>query len=355
MRKKFFAVAALSLALVPCVCFTACADKGNSTTTPPAGTNAAARLDSQITATSNTYTNIYGRAERKGGLFATSSQKSAVTAKYALADDTVPPEPINVTDTSALIEQLYETVKDGKTYNFQNKSALETYVIDVFAYTQIAQAIVKDEGKQALTKIYSVDYEVTSELYSKMTTGFWSTKIPEEMSFAGFDENSNKVNILFKAREPKNKENGVNLFEKVNSEMYYLSDDDFGYAQFTYRYDTSGNPAGVGFDYFSMKDKAMLEINTNPDGSINSTFLNGVTVNLTLDKRETVKTYFNTLKDAFNARTDEFEQQNLALAVEAGIEGIETETENEKKVYVKANAGTPYHVSFDYSVLEKMK
>lgn len=363
MKKKAIVAAALSLALTPCICLFACtpADNNNENNSENSNKAAVTKLDSQVTGAKDTYTNIYNRAERNGGLFSTSPQKSASVARYMLADAdesdepaSTPDEPtVKLPDTTELVSQLYETVKEGNNYNFPIKSALDTYVIDVFAYTQVAQEIINSEEKTALTKTYSVDYDINAKIYENLTTGFWSTKIPEKMSFAGFDEKSHKVNILFDAREPKNKENNVNSFEKVNSEMYYISNDDFGYAQFTYRYDSQGNHIGTGFDYFSMKDKAMLEINL-VYGEISNVFYNGMIIYLNQSKRQTVKTSFEKIENAFTERTYALEQQNLALAKEAGIEGIETKTQDGKTVYVKNEDNNTYKVTFDYSVLKKM-
>lgn len=369
MKKKVIAAALLSLAMTPCICLFACTgngdngdngDKGNSGTNQPATVKpeAVAKLNAQVTGTEDTYTNIYGRAERNGGLFAVSAEREASVAKYALTSKAVADaeeETENTFDTTALIEQLYLAVKDGKNYNFQNKAALETYVIDVFAYTQIAQAIVSNEENKALTKTYAVDYEVNEEVYENLTSGLWSTKVPEEISFAGYDEASHKVNIQFSARTPKDKENNVNNFEKVNSEMYYLSDSDFGYAQFTYRYDSDGTFAGMGFDYFSMKEKVMLEINMYSSGKIANIWINGSYALPSTQQKTVIEGYLGNLEKTFTARTAALEQQNLALGVAAGIEGIETKEVNGQTVYVKAKTETPHHVSFDYEILKAMK
>ena len=361
MKTKTIKAAMLSLALVPCLCLFACSDKNGGNNNENGNAEAAQKLESQIKAADNTYKGIYNRAERCGGLFAESTQKSAVKFAYAEEGDDVA---VSTTDTSALIEKLYKTVQEGNKTPFPNPYALETYAIDLFAYTQISQAIVKTKGKLALTEIYKVDYEVNSEVYENLTTGFWSTKIPEEMNFAGFDENSKKINITFKARTPSDKENNFDKFEKVNSEMYYISDNDFGYAQFTYRYDNSGNLRETGFDFFSMKDKSMLEINMSPNQVINNVSYNGMpaftgmSAETILNKKSDIIKYFYQLESIFTERTYVLEQQNLALAVEAGVDGIESVNDDStdgKTKYVKKISEDAFFADFDYEILEKMK
>lgn len=332
--------------MTPCAVMLGCAK-------PQGNANAENALGRQVTATEKTYSDIYARAERNGGLFASTDKPSV--ASQSLAD--VSHEAENaIPDTSALISEIYLTVKDITSYapGF-NAGTLTTYVIDIFTYTQIAQAITAEEKNLSLTQTYSVDYEVNEELLSKLSYGLWTTKIPEEMSFAGFDEQTNKVNILFKARSPKDKQSNVNRFEKVNSEMYYLSDNDFGYAQFTYRYDTDGTHLETGFDFFSMKDKAMLCINADASGRIVNMAYNGLYTPVYGANSERLKPLFDNLEDAFNQRTQFLEQQNLALASEAGIADIKTEVKNGNTVYIKEKSEKSFEASFDYSVLAKMK
>lgn len=334
MTKKSIAAAVLALFVAPCVAFCAC---GGDAPSDGSGGGDAKELTAQVQGTKDTYGNIYARAERNGGLFAEKSVAASATSdRFAAYADEPSEEELNTDD---VIAALLASVREADRFaGLPSRTAAETYVLDVFAYTQIASSIVTAEGESAFTKIYDVDYTMDDEFDTKMRTSTgWVSNIPEEMSLAGYDEQSGKVNILFKARSVADKKVGREVFESVNSEMYYRSDDDFGYAQITSRYNSAGDLNEIGFNYFSMKDREMLELNFDANGNFTRGFGAASQIFLSAAKREEVKDYMTVLTAAFGTRTAALEQRNLACAAEAEL----IEKAEEGASYTKSRAQTP--------------
>lgn len=371
MTKKLFGFLACGLSALVLTC--ACQPNA------PTDNSAAAKalLADQVTETEQTYNNLYERSARNGGLFNTTQETASVLKAistngkiYALAEELEPNENSpeegsdsdknileepTIPDTSIIISQIVDIVKDIAIFDYARPKLLETYVLDVFAYTQIASAIVDTYNEEAFTHVFNVDYDYNDYFIDNFrTSDGWVSKIPEEMSIEGFDKTTSKVNINFKARDAKDNHDETKPFERVNSEMYYNSDDDFGYAQITTRYDNLGNYYESGFNYFSMKDRMMIEICFNANGVIKyATSFDGMhqESKISAENRILLQNYFKDLEEIFAARTNAFVQYNLALAEEAEITEVEKESET---VYKKNIAENAVKVEFDYDVLATM-
>lgn len=355
MKSKPLALIASALAIVPCFGLYAC------TSVPPetngGKSTAATKLEAQVTGVNNTYTNLYNRAINNGGLF-TFAQSSAVAAasdKLVLPFNEQTPA-AQSTDTTQIIKSIISTLQSDVSISMPSSVAIKSYVLDVFAYTQIASTIVSEEKEGALTQIYSVDYDYDDDFKKNMTNnGFWYPKIPEEISFAGYDEATSKVNIVFKSRTASDRALDRPLFEEVNSEMYYISEDNFGYAQITTRYDIYGNHTETGFDYCNMKDRHMIGMNFDTSGTLTSvyTYNNNeanVLGSISAENRTALSEYMTALQGTFDARTAAWEGQNLAWAEEAQIGAVQKVDD----VYSKGKAEEAYKVTFDYELLAKM-
>lgn len=363
MNRKSFIVAAFTLVLASCTALCACG-AGQS------GDNDAGLtgLEMQVKGVKDTYTNIYGRAERNGGLFGVSesvvstvNKKSGSLIAYAeesdndtaaegevAADET---DKTEISDTSSIISQMVAVAGKQSSLGMPSVQEVKTYVLDVFAYTQIASHIATQKQREAITQIYSVDYAIDEDFQEKMQASengwVWRPNIPEVMEIVGYDSLTSKVNIVFEARKPSYKESGIELFERVNSEMYYRSDDDFGYAQITTRYDINGDHTQTGFNYFSMKDRILFEANFSASGSFQN--LQGMS-SIGAAARLEMEELMSQLIEAFESRTETLTQLNLKQAEEEGVGGIVKEGE----VYVKQENAEKYDVTFNYEILAKM-
>jgi len=205
---------------VACVLtFAACTPGGNSVDD---NQNMQKSAEKQIARAKQTYESFYNK---EGGLFsAQPSEKSSVTASAYKAAD------VALSDGTATFDTVRKTLdKYPVVTTFNLKGTFNSYVADIFSYSQVQTSIIDQFGKSSLTDVYALTYE--NVLWNSDTTGYghWinQTRLLSA-AFAGTDLDNGNVYCTQSHRS-----GGVLVLADL--EYYYNSDGDMGVTTVNYQ------------------------------------------------------------------------------------------------------------------------
>ncbi len=289
--------------------------------------------EQQITIAQNTYDAFY----QKDGLFSTQAGRAAMVP-LAYAEVESDKAEIRRQTFAAVRKTLakYRPIQAGSVQLFNS------YVADIFSYSQVQTSIINSFGEEALTDVYALTYDTVD--WSSDTTGWdnWinSTKLISA-SFAGADLESGNVYCT-----QSHKSNNVLVL--ANLEYYYNSDDDMGVTtinrhkngEFQYHYcsagtyenlqafgsyDGNGNITLTSFRYYHQYD------------IIDSYFCDDA-------DEETVYNYVKSEVARINGKIESLNEQNKRERTVDGTEEVDSE---------KEHVGT-CAVSLDFNILSRM-
>lgn len=215
--------------------------------------------EKQIARAKQTYESFYNK---EGGLFSaqpsaqSSVKATAQKAGVALAEDNATAQTITFND----VRQALDKYSMGLVNNIKN--IFNSYVADIFSYSQVQTSIIEQFGESSLTDVYALTYDKVE--WNSDTTGNanWinQTKLLSA-AFAGSDLDSGNVyctqaHII------------SNALVLANVEYYYNSDGDMGVT--TVNYHSDGK---FEYHYCSAGTYEILQANGtyDPDGNITLT------------------------------------------------------------------------------------
>lgn len=280
----------------------------------------------QITLAKNTYNAFYSKDE----LFSSQSAK-AVTLSAMLNEEVEEGEEIGITFDdvrSALADYHWNAGNQKLTFN--------SYVADIFSYSQVQTSIIDEFGEESLTDVYALDYENVDWSSDTTSYGNWikSTKLLSA-AFAGADLESGNVYCT-----QSHKSGGVLVL--ANLEYYYNDDSDMGVT--TLNWHSNGR---FEYHYFSAGTYEILQAfgTYNSNGGITLTQFAAYKQNsvLFITSNELVKDYVLSEVSRINGNIEDLQEQN---GRERELDGTE-ETEDEAHVGICS-------VNFDFEILKRM-
>lgn len=205
----------VGLLAVACVCaMAACtgSDEPDNTKDPQdnnqTNTPQETLAQQQITLAQNTYNAFYSKDE----LFSAQSVK-ALAVSLALEDEEGDEESgISFADVRNVLAEYNWTTQD-------TKFLFNSYVADIFAYSQVQTSIINEFGEQSLTDVYALTYDNVD--WSEDPTGWiYGTKLLSA-AFVGADLESGNVYCSQSHRS-------MGTLVMANLEYYYNNDNDMG-------------------------------------------------------------------------------------------------------------------------------
>lgn len=201
---------AVALCAVTALSFVACGDRSGADEKvdgPSVG-------QKQVAQAKTTFDSIYSK---DGGTFAASSgvQTSA-------------------TDDSTAAESAYDVISRNLVFAPFQKVWFESYVADIFAYSQVQLSIVGEYGEAALKDVYSLSYDEVD--WDSDTSGYgdWIRKTKLlQAAFIGSDLENGNV-YCTQIHSPTG---GISA--RANVEYYYNSDGDLGTTTLNWRSDNT--------------------------------------------------------------------------------------------------------------------
>lgn len=292
--------------------------------------------EQQITVAQNTFDSFY----QKDGLFSEQPVRSAVVPR---AYRVLEVENGTAETPAPTFEDVRNTLAKYNISPGYVKSLFNSYVADIFSYSQVQTSIINAFGEQALTDVYALTYDTVDWSSDKTPYGDWikSTKLLSA-SFAGADLESGNVYCT-----QAHKSNGKLVL--ANLEYYYNSDDDMGVTtinkhsdgRFEYHYcsagtfenlqafgsyDSNGDITLTSFGFYCQKGVIVSDFCTDAD-------------------KEIVYDYVKSEVARINGKIESLNEQNER---ERTVDGTE-EAGDTQQAHVSTCA-----VSLDFSVLARM-
>lgn len=304
------------------VCFAFTLTACSPTDSPKNGTNSA---EQQVARAQSTYNSFYNK---NGGLFSTSQQPKARAVVAA-------------SNENLSFDAVREVLQKGymNSSNFI-KNTFNSYVADIFAYSQVQTSIMDEFGTSALTNVYTLNYDEVDWTSDTTTYGNWikQTKLLSA-SFAGTDLSNGNV-YCTQSHRPAN-----NALAIANLEYYYNSDGDMGVTTlnwhdsktFEYHYCSAGTYE-ILFVGGTYNDDGEISLNSfeywSKSGVVDS-----------VSDKQVIYSYVQSEISRINGKIDELQKGNER---ERTLDGTEEDVQEEEDHIGVCS------VKLDFSILQKM-
>lgn len=312
----------------------ACASEGDSASGKPDEGEKQTFAQRQIALAQDTYDAFY----QKDGLFSAQAEKTVAALSFAADEggDTVG-------ESRAAFDEVRNALVKYKMNVGDTKNMFNSYVADIFSYSQVQTSIINKFGEESLTDVYALTYDDVDWSSDTTAYGNWieSTKLLSA-SFAGADLESGNVYCTQAHRS-----NGVLVL--ANLEYYHHSDSDMGVTtlnwhsngRFEYHYCSAGT-------YENMQ--AFGNCSENGDITLNSfSFYQQnsrvASTSCSAEEKELVYDYIQSEIARIDGKIENLKEEN---GRERSLDGTE-ETDKEQEEHVGVCP-----VSFDFTVLSRM-
>lgn len=331
--KKSIKRMAIGITALACACMmAACGENPQGTDDQNPDGSPETLAQQQISLAKNTYNAFYSKDE----LFSSQSAR-AVKASAALGEN-------GEGEESGVTFSDVRNALAGYHWAAQNnlKVTFNSYVADIFSYSQVQSSIIEEFGEDALTDVYALDYSNVNWSSDTTGQGAWiqSTKLLSA-AFAGADLESGNVYCT-----QAHKSQGVLVL--ANLEYYYDSDDNMGVT--TLNWHSNGR---FEYHYCSAGTYEILQAfgTYNQNGDITLTDFsifqqNSVLGSYSCSASDKALVYDYVLSEVarINGKIDDLQEQNER---ERNLDGTEDADGEETHVGVCS-------VNFDFAILSRM-
>lgn len=323
---------AIGVVSVACVfSMAACTSNDNDKTNKPEeGTNGDF-AERQIALAKDTFNSFYN----KGELF--SAQKDSVSAaSYALTKDIVGQA------ESSSFDEVRNALAEYSHSGNVTLNLLNSYVADIFSYSQVQTSIINQFGESALTDVYALNYDKVDWASDTTSWAQWinSTKLLSA-AFAGTDVDNGNVYC-----SQAHVSNGVLVM--ANLEYFYNSDSDMGVTtlnwhsggRFEYHFCSAGT-SEILYAYGNHHENGDISLNGftfyRYDGVVTDSYCS-------IDDLQLVYNFINSEISRINGKIETLQEQN---GRERLLQGDEEADNLEENIGVCS-------VEFDFSILSRM-
>lgn len=217
------------------------------------------------------------------------------------------------------------------------QTMINTYVIDLFMFSQVKLSLLDTFGNDALEKIFDVYFDQNDEFMSVFRApSRWPQFIPYRASFPGVDTETGKVYMVATGHEGGSLTRRHHITYMV--EYFFTDYNDLSITLTSRRYDDLGELMVLGIYKFDALTQTTIAIEVNVSNLYNvSLMVNASGINnaaLTESERETLIKFVLNSHQQKEATIYELEQENLRLAqIVREFEEYELEQEENEEYY----------------------